>query len=771
MPRSVSAFGGAQDDRVEWRNWAGRVHYVIPRLYRPASIDDIVWVLQQAAAEGRRVKAVGRGWAFEDAARSRDWVVSLEDLSAVLTPVFEPGTGGVLVTDERRDAMRRDRRERLVHVEAGIRIFDLNRALEARGLAMPTLGGSQGQHLGGVLATATHGGDHEVAPFADLVQALHLVSVGGQEWWIESSSRPLTDDDDLLRERLGVADIRIVRDDDLLHATVVGVGRFGIVYSAVLAVVPAYRLTEWTVARPWSEVRAELASGAGGGTRVFGGLTALDAPAWDLQIDTSPTDFRYLEVILSSRHDATAWVRRRWPTRSDDDVNLATSESFFCHNVNAAGMLTLVAAALRTYAGAVAAIPGYGWVKAAEIVARADELQAIAADPHLTGGHALSSALNAVWASQMGQELDWLIDEITGGAIAGDLGRSSGDGIRGPSWQVMAGVDDTVDEQCYRSNSLELVFPTDTGGYLDFVDAIVARGSAYAQSGYVAMRFCRRSRALLAMQNVSSPIAVNIEVASLAGLAGNEDWLAFVEDTGVGMGGRPHWGQQNRLTASAVSSLYGADLMLWRDQLARVVGPSDSTFSNDYTLRRGLEPSTANRRVTSVRRHGGRITHLCGDGYWSPVSVEAAIVEVRGERVTYVVADSADPPADRVLQVREHLTTPADTSEANNLDALPDVGPEWRAYLSPAIDLRRRVVTSVLRSGGRWPSIQRLNNDEGRWTVHVDEAFLHLLEGAYEYVLGVDGEVTPIEIRRYLTTQADERETNNLAALPDCPDP
>jgi hypothetical protein len=47
--------------------------------------------------------------------------------------------------------------------------------LDAGRLALPTLGGSNGQALAGVISTSTHGGDWNQPPFPDIVRAVHLV--------------------------------------------------------------------------------------------------------------------------------------------------------------------------------------------------------------------------------------------------------------------------------------------------------------------------------------------------------------------------------------------------------------------------------------------------------------------------------------------------------------------------------------------------------------------------------------------------------------------
>jgi FAD/FMN-containing dehydrogenase len=104
---------------------------------------------------------------------------------------------------------------------------------------MPTLGGSRGQSLGGVLGTGVHGGDLKLPPIADAVRAIHLVGAGGQEWWIEPERDSITNPLQMAALRdTGVLcpSIRIVYDDDLFNATLVSMGCAGVIYSVVLEV-------------------------------------------------------------------------------------------------------------------------------------------------------------------------------------------------------------------------------------------------------------------------------------------------------------------------------------------------------------------------------------------------------------------------------------------------------------------------------------------------------------------------------------------------------
>jgi len=89
--------------------------------------------------------------------------------------------------------------------------------------------------------------------------------------------------------------MRIRRDNHLFNATVVAVGRFGVIYSLVLKVVPAFRLAEYAVERPTAELVGTLRSGIDAGTVLGPQLVALpDPPAtWMPTFHSLRTFWRY----------------------------------------------------------------------------------------------------------------------------------------------------------------------------------------------------------------------------------------------------------------------------------------------------------------------------------------------------------------------------------------------------------------------------------------------------------------------------------------------
>ena len=121
--------------------------------------------------------------------------------------------------------------------QCGTTVLELNQVLEAKGLALPTSGASNGQTIAGAIATGTHGAANSVGAMQDFVVGLHVIGEDGRHYFIERASRPVVSPSFVAR--LG-AEVR--RDDQLFDAALVSFGSFGLVHAVLLEVVPLYVL-------------------------------------------------------------------------------------------------------------------------------------------------------------------------------------------------------------------------------------------------------------------------------------------------------------------------------------------------------------------------------------------------------------------------------------------------------------------------------------------------------------------------------------------------
>jgi FAD binding domain/D-arabinono-1,4-lactone oxidase len=599
-------YSGGTANRVPWSNWAELAGGLVDTHYEPASLADIVGIVQDADARQKHIRVVGSGWAFDDIAYSSDIMVSLVRLQHVLEYVTDPDAGALL-------SLTLPNGRRLVHVEAGMKVATLNAQLDARGLAMPTLGGSNGQSIVGAFSTSTHGADFYEPPFCDFVHAMHVVGPGGQEYWIERESGPITSSA-RLGQVLPCPDTLIIRDDEAFDAMVVGFGRFGIVYSVVLETVRAYSLGQQRDVLPTPVVLALLRGGQAAGTGFHPLLDALPAPSAQLSVVGG---VRGMQLLIDPRSPQLVHAVRRWDVAGLDPPQPTPGPNAFCQlgagGLIAAGVIAIFA--LGMFAGAlkdpaVLADP----TRPLRLTAKAAELGIrLAANPNMRPGEALALVTNAFWDLGISQ----LPDAISLVGYITQYGTA-----RGPSYSIMTGAP-TYDpsgqalphelHNCYKANSCEVMFDAADSRYIDFLAIITNAAPQFRQAGYISARFSKRSRALLSMLNVASEQAVSIEVSAFKGMLDSAAWIDFVLQAALPLGGRPHWGQQNRLIEPQVKSLYGDKLDRWRAVLSAYSGNS-TLFSSTYTIAKGLEPE--GKRDIKVEGPAGQVA----------LSVDAAIL-------------------------------------------------------------------------------------------------------------------------------------------------
>ncbi|HEY4779204.1 MAG TPA: DUF3892 domain-containing protein [Solirubrobacterales bacterium] len=74
----------------------------------------------------------------------------------------------------------------------------------------------------------------------------------------------------------------------------------------------------------------------------------------------------------------------------------------------------------------------------------------------------------------------------------------------------------------------------------------------------------------------------------------------------------------------------------------------------------------------------------------------------------------------------------------------------------------------------RIENVGGVNSDGNRWTISENEAIVAIENGTYSFYVNVNGRVVNVivathEGRKYLKTEADGLQPNNLLSLPECP--
>ncbi len=199
-------------------------------------------LVQRAEREQTTVRAVGSGHSWSDVALTDGFLVEPDRL------------GGMLPLDD--GCLRPEARERqLVRVLGGTMVRALNAALDDAGLALPNMGGYDGQTIAGVVSTSTHGSGLRFGPFPDMVRSLDLVVAGGEIVRVEPDAGP-TDPEAFERVHGGAR--RLVKDDRTFAAAVCGMGCMGLIHSMVLEVRDKFWLNEVRTVDSWEAVRDSL---------------------------------------------------------------------------------------------------------------------------------------------------------------------------------------------------------------------------------------------------------------------------------------------------------------------------------------------------------------------------------------------------------------------------------------------------------------------------------------------------------------------------------
>ena len=145
----------------------------------------------------------------------------------------------------------------LVRAGSGNTIKEMNQFLWLHGKSFPVLGGFDGQTLGGVFTTGTHGSVITHGPLAEMIVSIDLVLANGNSIRIEPSLG-ITDPQALAIER---ANLQLFQDDDYYHAALINMGTMGVVHSFMLRVTEAFHMNEIRTFSSIPELKGKIRDG------------------------------------------------------------------------------------------------------------------------------------------------------------------------------------------------------------------------------------------------------------------------------------------------------------------------------------------------------------------------------------------------------------------------------------------------------------------------------------------------------------------------------
>ena len=194
---------------MRWHNWAGNQVMEPAGVVHPCGTEEIVQAVKGAAAQGRRVKAIGSGHSFTS--------IGLTD--------------GVLLQLDRHAALLSLDGDGLATVQAGLPLHRLNAVLADRGRSLVNMGDVDAQTVSGAISTGTHGTGRVSASIAAQVAALELVLADGSVLTCSPTERP-----------------------ELFEHARVGLGALGVISTVTFRTVPLFHLRADERPMPLSDV-------------------------------------------------------------------------------------------------------------------------------------------------------------------------------------------------------------------------------------------------------------------------------------------------------------------------------------------------------------------------------------------------------------------------------------------------------------------------------------------------------------------------------------
>ncbi|MBZ9841311.1 D-arabinono-1,4-lactone oxidase [Mesorhizobium sp. CA5] len=178
-----------------WSNWSGFVTASPKLIAAPADAGELAELVRSAPGP---LRVAGAGHSFTPLVQSDGTIVSLEKIEGLVS---------------------HDAANNRARVRAGTRLGALMHILQDIGQGLPNMGDIDRQAIGGALGTATHGSGPTLGAYHTQLEALQLVDGQGE-----------------LREFSRADDL------DMIHATGVALGAFGVLTEVAMNNIATYRL-------------------------------------------------------------------------------------------------------------------------------------------------------------------------------------------------------------------------------------------------------------------------------------------------------------------------------------------------------------------------------------------------------------------------------------------------------------------------------------------------------------------------------------------------
>jgi len=198
--------------------------------YNDAAIE-IQRLLSEALDNNEGFRSIGSKWSMSSIAHHKDRM----HFSAYMNLKFE-------ISEDEMHSDSSFQRENVYLFQCGNQIKELSQYLENRGKSLKTTGASNGQTIAGCISTGVHGSAIDVGSVQDYVVGLNLITGPHPEdiVYLERHTKPALSD--VLPTKMNA---KIIRNDGLFNAALVGLGSFGFIHGVVIEAEDAFLLQRY----------------------------------------------------------------------------------------------------------------------------------------------------------------------------------------------------------------------------------------------------------------------------------------------------------------------------------------------------------------------------------------------------------------------------------------------------------------------------------------------------------------------------------------------
>jgi len=199
--------------------------------YNDASIE-IRRLIQECLTENKRFRAYGSSWSLSSIAHQKDRMHYNSAMNI-----------SIPITQDKLHASSGFASENLFLFQCGNTIKEVSRELLKNKKSLKSSGASNGQTIAGAISTGVHGSAFDVGSLQDCVVGLNLIIGPGPNdvVYLERHTQPALND-----QFATSLQSRIIRNDGLFNAALVGLGSFGFIAGVVLEAEDLFLLKRYT---------------------------------------------------------------------------------------------------------------------------------------------------------------------------------------------------------------------------------------------------------------------------------------------------------------------------------------------------------------------------------------------------------------------------------------------------------------------------------------------------------------------------------------------